>query len=88
MGERTVRQLGLEVVVPVDPPSLMTVEDYIPATPGDAYLEGVDYFPNLIRIGEPYQEWFTQNSLGSLMTIHEVEGGQVLGGVAQDSFQL
>ena len=88
MGERTVRQLSLEAVVPVDPPSLMTIEDYIPATPRDAYLEGVDHFPDLIRIGVPYQEWFAQNSLGSLMALHEVEGGWVLGGVAQDSFQL
>jgi hypothetical protein len=88
MGERTVRQLSLEAVVPVDPPSLMTIEDYIPATPRDAYLEGVDHFPDLVRIGVPYQEWFAQNSLGSLMALHEVEGGRVLGGVAQDSFQL
>ena len=88
MGERTVRQLSLEAVVPVDPPSLMTIEDYIPATPRDAYLEGVDHFPDLIRIGVPYQEWFAQNSLGSLMALHEVERGRVLGGVAQDSFQL
>uniref|UniRef100_A0A2N9FEA1 Aminotransferase-like plant mobile domain-containing protein n=1 Tax=Fagus sylvatica TaxID=28930 RepID=A0A2N9FEA1_FAGSY len=66
-------ELGLEVGVPMDPPLLMTIKDYIPATPGDAYLEGVDYFPDLIRIGELYQEWFMQNSLGSLMTIHEEE---------------
>ena len=54
MGERTVRQRSLEVIVPVDPLSLMTIEDYVPATPRDAYLEGVDYFPNLIRVGVLY----------------------------------
>ncbi len=36
MGERTVRQLGGEAVVPVDPPRLMTIEGYIPATPTDS----------------------------------------------------
>jgi hypothetical protein len=30
MGERTVWQLGGEAVVPMDPPSLMTIEGYIP----------------------------------------------------------
>uniref|UniRef100_A0A2N9FFK2 Uncharacterized protein n=1 Tax=Fagus sylvatica TaxID=28930 RepID=A0A2N9FFK2_FAGSY len=47
MGERTVRQLSLKAIVPVDPLSLMTIEDYIPATLRDAYLEGVDHFPDL-----------------------------------------
>jgi hypothetical protein len=88
MGERTVWQLGLEVVVPVDPPLSMTIEGYIPATPSDIYLEGVDYDSDLVRAGEPYQEWFVQNSLGSLIAIYEVESGRVLGGMAQDNFQL
>uniref|UniRef100_A0A2N9EQA0 Aminotransferase-like plant mobile domain-containing protein n=1 Tax=Fagus sylvatica TaxID=28930 RepID=A0A2N9EQA0_FAGSY len=81
-------ELGLDVVIPVDPPPSMTIEDYIPATPSDAYLEGVDYLPDLVRGEMPYREWFALNTLGSLMVVHEVEGGQVLGGVAQDSFQL
>ncbi len=58
MGERTVRQLSLKAIVPVDPLSLMTIEDYIPATLRDAYLEGVDHFPDLVLIGVPYQECF------------------------------
>uniref|UniRef100_A0A2N9J7Y3 Aminotransferase-like plant mobile domain-containing protein n=1 Tax=Fagus sylvatica TaxID=28930 RepID=A0A2N9J7Y3_FAGSY len=33
MGERTLRQLGGEALVPVDPPQLMTIEDYIPRAP-------------------------------------------------------
>jgi hypothetical protein len=33
----------------------------------------------------PYQEWFEQVSLGSLMSLHEVEGGRVMGGTAMDS---
>ena len=88
MGERKMRQLDLKVVVPVDPPPLMTVEGYIPTTPGNVYLEGVDNDPDLVCVGAPYQEWFVQNSLGSLMSIHEVESDRVLGGMAQDSFQL
>ena len=43
MGERTVRQLGGEAVVPVDPPRLMTIEGYIPDTPIDSYVAGVDF---------------------------------------------
>ena len=81
-------QFSLEAIVLVDPPSLMTIEDYVPVTPIDAYLEGVDHFPDLVRVRVPYQEWFVQNSLGSLMALHEVEGSWVLGGVARDSFQL
>uniref|UniRef100_A0A2N9HFR4 Aminotransferase-like plant mobile domain-containing protein n=1 Tax=Fagus sylvatica TaxID=28930 RepID=A0A2N9HFR4_FAGSY len=33
MGERTLRQLGGDALVPVDPPRLMTIEDYIPRAP-------------------------------------------------------
>uniref|UniRef100_A0A2N9FWI5 Aminotransferase-like plant mobile domain-containing protein n=1 Tax=Fagus sylvatica TaxID=28930 RepID=A0A2N9FWI5_FAGSY len=56
LGERTVRQLGDEAVVPVDPSPLMTIEAYIP-----------------------------RELRGSLMSLHEVEGGRVMGGVAMDS---
>uniref|UniRef100_A0A2N9FSF7 Aminotransferase-like plant mobile domain-containing protein n=1 Tax=Fagus sylvatica TaxID=28930 RepID=A0A2N9FSF7_FAGSY len=40
LGERTVRQLGDEAVVPVDPSPLMTIEDYIPRAPSDPYIAG------------------------------------------------
>ena len=33
----------------------------------------------------PHQEWFEQVSLGPLMSLHEVEGGRVMGGSAMDS---
>jgi hypothetical protein len=85
LGERTVRQLGDEAVVPVDPSPLMTIEDYIPRAPSDPYIAGVSAYPSLVREGVPYQEWFEQVSLGSLMSLHEVEGGRVMGGVAMDS---
>ena len=42
LGERTVRQFSLDIVIPVDPPPLMTIEAYIPDPPTDVYLEGVD----------------------------------------------
>ncbi len=85
MGERTIRQLGGEAIIPVDPPSLMTIEGYILDAPSDAYVEGVDGYSGLVRTKVPYQEWFTRNSLGPLMAIHEVEGGRVLGGMVMDS---
>uniref|UniRef100_A0A2N9IXN6 Aminotransferase-like plant mobile domain-containing protein n=1 Tax=Fagus sylvatica TaxID=28930 RepID=A0A2N9IXN6_FAGSY len=85
LGERTVRQLGDEAVVPVDPSPLMTIEDYIPRAPSDPYIAGVSAYPSLVREGVPYQEWFERVSLGSLMSLHEVEGGRVMGGVAMDS---
>jgi hypothetical protein len=88
LGERTVRQLGDEAVVPVDPSPLMTIEDYIPRAPSDPYIAGVSAYPSLVREGVPYQEWFEQVSLGSLMSLHEVEGGRVLGGVAMDSHHI
>uniref|UniRef100_A0A2N9FMP4 Aminotransferase-like plant mobile domain-containing protein n=1 Tax=Fagus sylvatica TaxID=28930 RepID=A0A2N9FMP4_FAGSY len=47
MGERTTRQLGGEIVVPVDPPRLMTIEGYIPHAPSDSYVEGIDSYPGL-----------------------------------------
>jgi hypothetical protein len=88
LGERTVRQLGDEAVVPVDPSPLMTIEDYIPRAPSDPYIAGVSAYPSLVREGVPYQEWFEQVSLGSLMSLHEVEGGRVMGGVAMDSHHI
>jgi hypothetical protein len=48
MGERTIRQLGGEVVVPVDPPRLMTIEGYILDTLSDSYVVGVDFYPDLV----------------------------------------
>jgi hypothetical protein len=88
LGERTVRQLGNEAIVPVDPSPLMTIEDYIPRAPSDPYIAGVSAYPSLVREGVPYQEWFEQVSLGSLMSLHEVEGGRVMGGVAMDSHHI
>jgi hypothetical protein len=88
MGERTLRQLGGDALVPVDPPRLMTIEDYIPRAPSDPYIAGVSAYPSLVREGVPYQEWFEQVSLGSLMSLHEVEGGRVMGGVAMDSHHI
>ncbi len=55
MGERTIRQMGGEVVVPVDPLQLMTIEGYIPRAPSDSYVEGVDAYLDLIQVGIPYQ---------------------------------
>jgi hypothetical protein len=88
LGERTVRQLGDEAIVPVDPSPLMTIEDYIPRAPSDPYIAGVSAYPSLVREGVPYPEWFEQVSLGSLMSLHEVEGGRVMGGVAMDSHHI
>ena len=88
MGERTVWQLGGGAVVPVDPLPLMTIEGYIPDTPSNSYMAGVDYHPDLVRAEVPYQEWFELNSLGPLMSLHEVKGGRVMGGMAMDSHQF
>ena len=85
MGERTLRQVGGEALVPVDPPRLMTIEDYIPCASSDSYMEGVEAYPDLIQADVLYQEWFERVSLGSLMSLHEVEGGRVMGGMAMDS---
>uniref|UniRef100_A0A2N9IQ76 Aminotransferase-like plant mobile domain-containing protein n=1 Tax=Fagus sylvatica TaxID=28930 RepID=A0A2N9IQ76_FAGSY len=73
MGERTLRQLGGEALVPVDPPQLMTIEDYIPRAPSDSFVAGVEAYPALILADVPYREWFEQVSLGSLMSLHETE---------------
>uniref|UniRef100_A0A2N9G516 Aminotransferase-like plant mobile domain-containing protein n=1 Tax=Fagus sylvatica TaxID=28930 RepID=A0A2N9G516_FAGSY len=78
-------ELGDAAVVPVDPSPLMTIEDYIPRAPSDPYIAGVSAYPSLVREDVPYQEWFERVSLGSLMSLHEVEGGRVMGGVAMDS---
>uniref|UniRef100_A0A2N9F8D0 Aminotransferase-like plant mobile domain-containing protein n=1 Tax=Fagus sylvatica TaxID=28930 RepID=A0A2N9F8D0_FAGSY len=85
MGERSLRQLGGEALVPVDPPHLMTIEDYIPRAPSDSFVAGVEAYPDLIRADMPYREWFEQVSLGPLMSLHEVEGGRVMGGAALDN---
>jgi hypothetical protein len=66
----------------------MTIEDYIPRAPSDPYVVGVSAYPSLVREDVPYQEWFDRVSLGSLMSLHEVEGGRVMGGVAMDSHLL
>uniref|UniRef100_A0A2N9FYN5 CCHC-type domain-containing protein n=1 Tax=Fagus sylvatica TaxID=28930 RepID=A0A2N9FYN5_FAGSY len=84
MGERTLRQLGGEALVPVDPPHLMTIEDYIPRAPSDSYVEGVEAYPDLIQADMPYQEWFERVSLGPLMSLHEVEGGRLELSVSED----
>jgi hypothetical protein len=88
LGEQTLRQLGDEAVVPVDPSPLMTIEDYIPRAPSDPYIAGVSAYPRLVREDVPYQEWFERVSLGSLMSLHEVEGGRVMGGMAMDSHHI
>jgi hypothetical protein len=88
LGERTLRQLGDEAVVPVDPSPLMTIEDYIPRALSDPYVAGVSAYPSLVREDVPYQEWFERVSLGSLMSLHEVEGGRVMGGMAMDSHHI
>uniref|UniRef100_A0A2N9HS89 Aminotransferase-like plant mobile domain-containing protein n=1 Tax=Fagus sylvatica TaxID=28930 RepID=A0A2N9HS89_FAGSY len=85
MGERTIQQMGGEAVVPVDPPQLMSIEGYIPRDPSDSYVAGVDAYPDLIWADVPYQEWFEQVSLGPLMSLHEVEGGRVMGRSAMDN---
>uniref|UniRef100_A0A2N9GA77 Aminotransferase-like plant mobile domain-containing protein n=1 Tax=Fagus sylvatica TaxID=28930 RepID=A0A2N9GA77_FAGSY len=53
--------------------------------PSDPYIAGVSAYPSLVREDVPYQEWFERVSLGSLMSLHEVAGGRVMGGVAMDS---
>uniref|UniRef100_A0A2N9HQI4 Aminotransferase-like plant mobile domain-containing protein n=1 Tax=Fagus sylvatica TaxID=28930 RepID=A0A2N9HQI4_FAGSY len=62
-----------------------SVGTYIPRAPSDPYIAGVSAYPSLVREDVPYQEWFERVSLGSLMSLHEVEGGRVMGGVAMDS---
>ena len=79
---------GGEAVVPVDPSPLMTIEDYIPRAPSDPYVAGVSAYPSLVREDVPYREWFQQVSLGSLMSLHAVEGGRVMGGMAMDSHHI
>jgi hypothetical protein len=88
LAERTLRQLGGEAAVPVDPSPLMTIEGYIPRAPSDPYIVGVSVYPGLVQEDVPYQEWFERVSLGSLMSLHEVEGGRVMGGMAMDSHHI
>ena len=63
MGERTVRQMGSEAVVPVDPPQLISIEGYIPRDPRDSYVVGVDAYLDLIRADVPYREWLDRKSV-------------------------
>uniref|UniRef100_A0A2N9EQN6 Aminotransferase-like plant mobile domain-containing protein n=1 Tax=Fagus sylvatica TaxID=28930 RepID=A0A2N9EQN6_FAGSY len=63
MGERTLRQLGGDALVPVDPPRLMTIEDYIPRAPSDSFVAGVEAYPALILADVPYGEWFEQTEI-------------------------
>ena len=51
-------------------------------------MAGVSAYPSLVREDVPYQEWFKQVSLGSLISLHEVEGGHVMGGMAMDSHHI
>ena len=80
--------MGGEAIVPVDPSPLMTIEGYIPRDPSDPYVAGVSAYPSLVREDVPYQKWFEQVSLGPLMSLHEVEGGRVMGGMAMDSHHI
>uniref|UniRef100_A0A2N9FQU8 Aminotransferase-like plant mobile domain-containing protein n=1 Tax=Fagus sylvatica TaxID=28930 RepID=A0A2N9FQU8_FAGSY len=73
MGERTIRQMGGEAVVPVDPPQLMSIEGYIPRDPSDSYVAGVDAYPDLIRADVPYQEWFEQPSLSVFWEVERLQ---------------
>uniref|UniRef100_A0A2N9GK92 Aminotransferase-like plant mobile domain-containing protein n=1 Tax=Fagus sylvatica TaxID=28930 RepID=A0A2N9GK92_FAGSY len=89
LGERTVRQLGDEAVVPVDPSPLMTIEDYIPRAPSDPYIAGVSAYPSSGPRGCAIPGVVSSKFLwGSLMSLHEVEGGRVMGGVAMDSHHI
>ena len=63
----------------------MTIEGYIPRASVDSFVEGVEAYPDLVRADLPYREWFERFSLGPLMSLHEVEGGRVMGGAAMDS---
>ena len=51
-------------------------------------MAGVSAYPSLVREDVPYQEWFKQVSLGSLISLHEVEGGHAMGGMAMDSHHI
>uniref|UniRef100_A0A2N9GUV1 Aminotransferase-like plant mobile domain-containing protein n=1 Tax=Fagus sylvatica TaxID=28930 RepID=A0A2N9GUV1_FAGSY len=58
------------------------------ATAGDEAVVPVDPSPLMTiedYIPHELREWFERVSLGSLMSLHEVEGGRVMGGVAMDS---
>ena len=79
--------MDLPSFLPVDPPAVLTIEDYVPLEPRDAYREGVDYL-GLLLLGVSYPEWFSIHLMGPLLGVQWVEGGQVLGGVAFDSVQL
>ena len=54
LAERTLRQLGGEAIVLVDPSPLMTIEGYIPRDLSDPYVAGVSAYPGLVREDVPY----------------------------------
>jgi hypothetical protein len=58
MAQRSIRQLDIDIVIPVDPPPVTTIEGYILDTLTDIYLARVDYFPSLVRSKILYHEWF------------------------------
>jgi hypothetical protein len=66
LGERTLRQMDIPVYVPIDPPMVLTIKDYAPAEPRDAYRAGVDY-PKFILQGVSYPKWFSIHSLGPIL---------------------
>ena len=51
-------------------------------------MVGLGFHPDLVQADVPYQEWFEQISLGSLMSLHEVKGDRVMGGMAMDSHHI
>uniref|UniRef100_A0A2N9FC10 Aminotransferase-like plant mobile domain-containing protein n=1 Tax=Fagus sylvatica TaxID=28930 RepID=A0A2N9FC10_FAGSY len=58
--------MGSGAHVPVDPPRLMTIEDYIPRAPSDPYVEGVEAYSDLIQVDVPYQECHVFRSSGEV----------------------
>jgi hypothetical protein len=68
LGERTLRQMDIPLFVPVYLPAVLTIEDYAPFKPRDAYREGVDYL-ELVLPRVSYPEWFSTHSLGPLLGV-------------------
>uniref|UniRef100_A0A2N9IJU5 Aminotransferase-like plant mobile domain-containing protein n=1 Tax=Fagus sylvatica TaxID=28930 RepID=A0A2N9IJU5_FAGSY len=62
MGERTLRQLGGDALVPVDPPQLMTIEDYIPRAPSDSFVAGVEVEGGRVMGGSAMDSHLFQSS--------------------------
>jgi hypothetical protein len=61
--------MDIPLVVPIDLPTLLTIEDYAPPEPRDAYRVGVDS-SELCLASLPYLEWFVTHSLGPLLGVH------------------